>query len=143
MEKVLILVGSARSESNTLKTVDVLNYPEAEIINLIDLNISPYKYHDTNREDDFMQVVSKMLEADLIVFATPVYWYAMSGLMKVFFDRLTDLLSGERKVLGRRLKRKRPFFCLREHQRKCRLALKLHLNLPVNTSTWSLPVINT
>lgn len=109
MNKVLIISGSARGGSNTLKSVQTLNLPEAHILELLQFNISPYKYDETNRDDDFMQVVSKMLEADLIVFATPVYWYSMSWVMKVFFDRLTDLLSGDRKVLGRRLKGKKTF----------------------------------
>ncbi len=29
---------------------------------------------------------------DTIIFATPVYWYSMSGILKVFFDRISDLL---------------------------------------------------
>jgi multimeric flavodoxin WrbA len=32
-----------------------------------------------------------MLACEHVVFATPVYWYAMSGIMKTLFDRLTDL----------------------------------------------------
>jgi hypothetical protein len=27
-----------------------------------------------------------------VIFATPVYWYAMAGPMKTFFDRMTDLI---------------------------------------------------
>jgi hypothetical protein len=34
-----------------------------------------------------------MIEARAILFATPVYWYAMGGRMKTLFDRFTDLLS--------------------------------------------------
>jgi multimeric flavodoxin WrbA len=40
-----------------------------------------------------------------LIFATPVYWYAMSGLMKVFFDRLTELITTS-KPLGRAMKGK-------------------------------------
>jgi multimeric flavodoxin WrbA len=36
---------------------------------------------------------------------TPVYWYTMSGIMKVFFDRFSDLLRIE-KDLGRKLRGK-------------------------------------
>jgi multimeric flavodoxin WrbA len=43
-----------------------------------------------------------MTEVKNIVFATPVYWYAMSGVMKIFFDRLSDLISTS-KPLGRGL----------------------------------------
>ncbi|MCR9717732.1 NAD(P)H-dependent oxidoreductase [Vibrio parahaemolyticus] len=40
-----------------------------------------------------------------MVFASPVYWYSMSAQLKVFFDRLSDLLTIE-KELGRKLKGK-------------------------------------
>ena len=43
---------------------------------------------------------------ETIVFATPVYWYAMSGRMKVFFDRISDLLH-HKKQLGRQLRGKK------------------------------------
>ena len=46
-----------------------------------------------------------MLEFDMILYASPVYWYAMSAQMKTFFDRLSDLVT-IRKDLGRRLKNK-------------------------------------
>ena len=32
-------------------------------------------------------LIAKMLEADVIALATPVYFYAMSGQMKTFIDR--------------------------------------------------------
>ncbi len=53
-----------------------------------------------------MQVVEQMLLHNVIILATPVYWYSMSGYMKVFFDRLTDVVSSQ-KQLGRQLKGKR------------------------------------
>jgi multimeric flavodoxin WrbA len=42
---------------------------------------------------------------DTLIFATPVYWYTMSGTMKIFFDRFSDLIR-DRKDLGRKLRRK-------------------------------------
>jgi putative NADPH-quinone reductase len=53
--------------------------------------------------DDFDVVAQALVAHDLIVFVTPVYWYAMSGRMKVLFDRFTDLVT-VRKDLGRQLK---------------------------------------
>jgi hypothetical protein len=45
-----------------------------------------------------------MLAARAILFATPVYWYAMAGRMKTLFDRFTDLLSDRDQALrGRAL----------------------------------------
>lgn len=49
-----------------------------------------------------------MLDADNIIFATPVYWYAMSGRLKTFFDRLTDLLYTH-KSIGKGLKAKKTY----------------------------------
>ena len=43
---------------------------------------------------------------DTIIFATPVYWYSMSGTLKTFFDRLSDLLH-YKKELGRQMRGKK------------------------------------
>lgn len=42
-------------------------------------------------DDDFNKLGEKVLSADGLVFATPTYWYAPSGLMKNFIDRLTSM----------------------------------------------------
>lgn len=39
------------------------------------------------QKDDAAEIISKMLEADVIVMATPVYFYAMSAQMKTLIDR--------------------------------------------------------
>lgn len=41
----------------------------------------------------------------MFVFATPVYWYAISSLIKIFFDRITDCLKIEKEA-GRKLRGK-------------------------------------
>ncbi|AUS04013.1 hypothetical protein C1A40_00280 [Tamlana carrageenivorans] len=65
-----------------------------------------FDYTHTNQSDDYLYLIRDLLEKyDTLVFATPVYWYAMSGIMKVFFDRLTDLLTIE-KELGKKLRGK-------------------------------------
>jgi multimeric flavodoxin WrbA len=55
--------------------------------------------------DEFAGIAERLLHYDVIVFATPVYWYAMSGRMKVFFDRLNELTS-RAKAVGKALKGK-------------------------------------
>ena len=39
------------------------------------------------QKDDAAEIVEKMIAADVIVMATPVYFYAMNGQMKTFIDR--------------------------------------------------------
>lgn len=41
--------------------------------------------------DDAVEIVSKMHEADVLVFATPVYYYSISGQLKTMLDRANPL----------------------------------------------------
>lgn len=43
--------------------------------------------------DDAREITQKMLTADVIVFATPVYYYEMSGQMKTLLDRSNPLYN--------------------------------------------------
>ena len=106
----IVILASARGESNTLEAVKQLcPVNPYELIDLRLKRIAPYDYaHPNDEADDFLRIVQKMVAADTIVFATPVYWYAMSGLMKVFFDRFSELLSTH-KPLGKALQGKRTF----------------------------------
>lgn len=40
-----------------------------------------------SQKDDMELIKDKMIEADVIVFATPIYFYTMAGQMKTFIDR--------------------------------------------------------
>lgn len=40
------------------------------------------------QKDDVQQVFDKMAAADVLVYATPVYLYTMTGLLKTFLDRI-------------------------------------------------------
>lgn len=44
-------------------------------------------------EDDANAITEKMKEADVIVWATPVYYYEMSGQMKTMIDRANSLFA--------------------------------------------------
>ncbi len=99
---VIVILGTARSDSNTLaKLREHLPFKNFELVELHRLNIGFYNY-ESPPVDDFLDVANKMVNADTIVFATPVYWYSMSAVLKVFFDRLTDLISTS-KGIGRAL----------------------------------------
>lgn len=45
--------------------------------------------------DDAEAIIEKMRQADVLVFATPIYFYEMSGQMKTLLDRTNPLFPGE------------------------------------------------
>jgi multimeric flavodoxin WrbA len=105
--KKVIILGSSRKDGNTKQAVDKMHLlSEFDLIDLNNFNISYYDYEHRNKNDDFLHLVQNIIcNYDILIFATPVYWYSMSGIMKVFFDRITDLLDNE-KELGRKLRNK-------------------------------------
>lgn len=106
MSSVMIM-GSSRSDGNTAKLTEHFSLNMgAEIIDLSRYNILPYDYKFQNRDDDFLWLIDRMLAFDNLVFASPVYWYSPSGIMKLFLDRLCDLLEIY-KTKGRALKSKK------------------------------------
>lgn len=42
-------------------------------------------------KDDAIEIAEKVLNADVIVFATPIYYYEMSGQMKTLLDRMNSM----------------------------------------------------
>lgn len=44
-------------------------------------------YTKCSQNDDMAEILDKMVAADVIVMATPVYFYTMDGQMKTFIDR--------------------------------------------------------
>lgn len=46
-------------------------------------------------EDDVNAVLEDVQNADVLVFATPVYYYSVSGQLKTFLDRLNPLFTRE------------------------------------------------
>ena len=89
--KKVIILGSARKNGNTTKIVDeIAKESGIDVIDLNDYNISHYDYESKNREDDFLPLIRRILEEyDTLIFATPVYWYNMSGIMTVSYTHLT------------------------------------------------------
>jgi len=45
------------------------------------------------QDDDMAEIHKKMLDADVIVLGSPVYFHAMNGQMKVFIDRVCPIYS--------------------------------------------------
>ena len=102
--KILGIGGSPRKNGNTdILLNEAINGAKrsdvnAEILYLRDFNISYclgcfscIKKGECAIKDDMTIVKDKMIESDGIMFATPVYFWSMSGQMKVFLDRTMPL----------------------------------------------------
>lgn len=96
---ILVLQGSSREEGNTeqLTKLALEGIAHKQIL-LRELSIQPIRdqRHEPGGfsavDDDYESVVREMLRHDGIIFATPIYWYTISGVMKNFIDRWSQSL---------------------------------------------------
>ena len=49
------------------------------------------------QKDDMAEMIAKVQNADVLIFATPIYYYEMSGQLKTFLDRCNPLYPQENK----------------------------------------------
>jgi multimeric flavodoxin WrbA len=96
---IAVIYGGTRANGNTeLLTERAIEGLTVDRIHLKDYSIRPIEdmRHDekgfTELDDDYTAVLDRMLEHDILVFATPIYWYSMSGQMKNFIDRWSQTL---------------------------------------------------
>lgn len=104
MKNVLVLSSSPRENGNSDilckqfalgakesgHNVEVVRIPNKKI----GYCIGCYACRNTGKcfqKDDMAELTEKVLKADVIVFATPVYFYTMSAQLKTFIDRLTPI----------------------------------------------------
>jgi len=107
-KKVLIFSGSPRKGGNTDLLCDQCLLGASEAGNeaeKIFVNEKSIAYCDACatcyskkmpcvKSDDMTEIIEKMMAADVIVMGTPVYFYSMSGQMKVLIDRtISDFLK--------------------------------------------------
>jgi NAD(P)H-dependent FMN reductase len=94
MLSTLALLSSSRRHGNTGQLIDHIGRELGiEVIDLGALRLSAYDYEHRNRGDDFEPLMMRVLAHQQLILATPVYWYAVSAAMKVFLDRICDLLE--------------------------------------------------
>ncbi len=96
--KIVILNGSTR-KGNTYTAIETFvdsakAANEIELIQPDKLNIAPCKgcgacgcYKGCVDQDDTNPTVDKIVAADMIVFATPVYWWGMTAQLKQVIDK--------------------------------------------------------
>lgn len=111
MLKTLALFSSSRRRGNTGRFMDrIASELDIEVIDLANLRMTPYDYDHRNRSDDFESLMERVLSHEQVIFATPIYWYAVSPVMKVLLDRISDFLEvPDLLPKGRRLRGKNAF----------------------------------
>lgn len=107
--KILFVHGSPDREGNSAKLMHAClsgihetGGAEAESINVYDYTVEPIwsdYFGDVMAKttdkvnDDMPALKNKLRAANIIVLATPIHWYQVSGKMKIFLDRWTDLVN--------------------------------------------------
>jgi multimeric flavodoxin WrbA len=113
--KVLGISGSVRRDGNTASLVKVILDRcegagiKTEFVSLAGKKILPCLGCEKCREkkwcvienDDWVEIVQKVIDADVLVIGSPTYYYDVGGHIKNFIDR-TYSLYHDRKLAGRK-----------------------------------------
>ena len=106
MKKILILNGAGKKNGNTAALIEAFKTGAEESGN----EVKEFYLHSMNikgcldcqgcarkpqgdpapcvQKDDMQQIYDAYLDCDVVVFATPVYWFTISGQLKMAVDRL-------------------------------------------------------
>ncbi len=94
MRSTIALFASARRKGNTGRLMDrIADELQIQVVDLSKKTISAFDYQHRNRSDDFESLMNHVLTFEQIIFASPVYWYSVAPPMKIFLDRISDLLE--------------------------------------------------
>lgn len=102
MSKILVLVGSERKDGNTALLAQSFAEGakannDVEIISVADVKVNPCKGCNACFKtegnmcvqiDDMLEIYKKLSEADVLILASPVYFYGISAQLKAIIDRL-------------------------------------------------------
>jgi multimeric flavodoxin WrbA len=115
MRQILTVMGSPRRNGNTHILVSkIIEGAQAggAVVNelfLGDLNIREcdgchacWKGKECSKDDDMCNIYPAIIQSDVIIFGTPVYWYGPTALMKAFIDRFVyfNCLENRQKIKG-------------------------------------------
>ena len=64
---------------------------QSEMIRLIDYDIKPGTRENMGKGDEWPKILKKILAADIIIFATPIWWGLHSSLMQRVVERMDTL----------------------------------------------------
>ena len=102
MSNIIILVGSMRKNGNTARLAQsfadgAVQNNNVEIVYVADYNVNPCigcnscftrEGNQCFQGDDMVQIYEKLRNSDIVVIASPVYFYSISAQLKAIVDRL-------------------------------------------------------
>ena len=112
MSNIVVLSGSVRKGGNTELLVQAFvdgakKNNNVEVISVVDYNVHPCigcntcfdrEGHECFHKDDMTKVYEKLKMADVLVIASPVYFYGVSAQLKALIDRLHTPMRNEFKL---------------------------------------------
>ena len=91
---ILFINGRPNKNGNTVGLAkELLAGKEYDTLHLGRTNYKIYSYGQEYADDQFMEVVGKMKEADVVVLGSPLYWHSMSGAVRNLLDRSYGVVS--------------------------------------------------
>ena len=97
---IAVIHGGGRPNGNTETltkiatqdlSVEEIYLKEYSIEPIIDKRHSKEGFQEVN--DDYNSIIDRILTHDILIFSTPIYWYTMTGTMKMFIDRWSHTLK--------------------------------------------------
>ena len=112
MSKIVVLVGSMRKGGNTdllaqAFTEGASKNNDVEIVSVADYKVNPCigcnscftrKENSCFQNDDMSVIYEKLSTADIVVIASPVYFYGISAQLKAIIDRLHTPMRNKFKI---------------------------------------------
>lgn len=90
--KILFINGSPNKKGNTATLAEaLLAGKEYETLNLTDYRIG--SYGQTFEDDQLVEVIAKMKEAEVVVVGSPLYWHNICGSVRNVLDRFYGLVE--------------------------------------------------
>ena len=114
-KKIVVITGSPRKNGNSFAMTDAFiesAEKKGHIVKRFDaamMNIGGCRACETcfkkgkpcSFDDDFNTIAPAILEADVLVFSMPVYWYTIPTQIKGVIDRIYSLVVGGKDISGK------------------------------------------
>ena len=116
MSKITVLTGSPRKNGNSFAMTDAfIEAAEAKGHTVTRFDCAPMSFngchgcetcYKTDKpcsfDDDFNKMAPAILEADALVFTTPVYWYSFPSQIKAAIDKIFSFVVGGKDITGKK-----------------------------------------